>query len=210
MGPNGWTANSPSTAEHRDLRLATSNSRMLKSSRLQWRWFSWFIISNNWWHQNMLPRGLRFTPGALPGIIRMIVTTKKTRRQALIDSFANEKIAKRCQIWFPIPGSLIPVVCCLIPCFPQTMIQTITPASMLDLSRGMSWLMWKTGGAMLSHQGPRTIPWTSKRQLSYPMTDPWSWYINANMTGVYWWDLCYHIYIFSIHGSYGYFQALLS
>lgn len=89
MGPNGWTANSPSTAEHRDLRLATSNSRMLKSSRLQWRWFSWFIISNNWWHQNMLPRGLRFTPGALPGIIRMIVTTKKNKASS-IDRFIRQ------------------------------------------------------------------------------------------------------------------------
>ena len=34
-----------------------------------------------------------------------------------------------------------------------------------------------------------------------PMTDPWCWYINANIKGVYWWDPCYHIY--SIHGSYG-------
>ena len=27
-----------------------------------------------------------------------------------------------------------------------------------------------------------------------PMTDPWCWYINANMTGVYEWDPCYHIW----------------
>ena len=46
----------------------------------------------------------------------------------------------------------------------------------------------------------------------YPMTDPWCWYINANMTRVYGWDpwhtiysiYIYSIYIYSIHGSYGY------
>jgi len=27
-----------------------------------------------------------------------------------------------------------------------------------------------------------------------PMTDPWCWYINANMTGVYWWDPWHTIY----------------
>ena len=27
----------------------------------------------------------------------------------------------------------------------------------------------------------------------FPMTDPWCWYINANMTGVYCWYPCYHI-----------------
>ena len=26
-----------------------------------------------------------------------------------------------------------------------------------------------------------------------PMTDPWCWYIYANIKGVYWWDPCYHI-----------------
>ena len=28
----------------------------------------------------------------------------------------------------------------------------------------------------------------------YPMTDPWCWFINANMTGVYWWDPWHTIY----------------
>ena len=26
-----------------------------------------------------------------------------------------------------------------------------------------------------------------------PMTDPWCWYINANIKGVYWWDPCYQL-----------------
>ena len=44
---------------------------------------------------------------------------------------------------------------------------------------------------------------TGETQISrYPMTDPWCWYINANMTGVYWWDPCYHRW--QHHGSYGY------
>ena len=34
---------------------------------------------------------------------------------------------------------------------------------------------------------------------SIPMTDPWCWYINANIKGVYWWDPCYHI--LQHHGS---------
>ena len=34
------------------------------------------------------------------------------------------------------------------------------------------------------------------------MTDPWCWYINANTTGVYWWDPCYHIWQHhGLHGS---------
>ena len=33
-----------------------------------------------------------------------------------------------------------------------------------------------------------------RRLDSYPMTDPWCWYINANIKGVYWWDPWHTIY----------------
>ena len=32
----------------------------------------------------------------------------------------------------------------------------------------------------------------ASKHILYPMTDPWCWYINANMTGVYWWDPWIH------------------
>ena len=58
-------------------------------------------------------------------------------------------------------------------------------------------------------QGDPRWPWRS-----LPMTDPWCWCIYANIKGVYWWDPCYHIYIYSIRGSYGlwpyrWYQAFL-
>ena len=34
--------------------------------------------------------------------------------------------------------------------------------------------------------------------------------IYANIKGVYWWDPCYHIYIYSIHGSYGLYKPYSS
>ena len=38
--------------------------------------------------------------------------------------------------------------------------------------------------------------------------DPWCWYINANIKGVYSWDPCYYIY--QHHGSYGYVAGVIA
>ena len=36
--------------------------------------------------------------------------------------------------------------------------------------------------------------WRKLKVLHVPMTDPWCWYINANIKGVYWWDPWHTIY----------------
>ena len=41
----------------------------------------------------------------------------------------------------------------------------------------------------------------TEHQTSRPMTDPWCWYINANIKGVYWWDPWHTIYIAAPLGS---------
>ena len=58
--------------------------------------------------------------------------------------------------------------------------------------------------------------WATNRQQKpgwvtaeiYPMTDPWCWYINANIKGVYWWDPWHTIYTSTGMIRHGYIPSL--